>query len=82
MSNLPTITKLRQTALDALAMVRALPPHDQLAPLWVEARQQEVKDCLTILDRDAATLPCSKEREAAYRAAEEVRAGRDDAPEG
>ncbi len=73
MNNLLTIAALRQTALDALAGLRGLSPRDQLAPLWAAVRQKEVGDCLTILDRDAATLPSPKEREAARRAAVEVR---------
>ena len=75
MNNLPTIAALRQTALDAHAKLCGLSPHDQLAPLWSLVRWKEVEDCLTILDRDAATLPCPEEREAACRAAAEVREG-------
>ena len=73
MNNLPTIAMLHQRALDAVAALRGLSPHDQLAPLWAELRRQEVGDCLTILNRDAATLTCPKEREAARHAATEVR---------
>lgn len=80
MSNLPTITKLRQTALKALTALRGLSPHDQLTPLWAVVRCQEVKDRLAILDQYAVVLLCPAEREAARRAAEEVRAARDRAP--
>lgn len=70
-SNLPTI-----------ATLRGLSPHDQLAPFWAAVRRREMEDCLAILDRDAAALPCRAEREMARRAAEEVWTGRDRAPEG
>ncbi|MCK8787853.1 hypothetical protein M0638_26215 [Roseomonas sp. NAR14] len=73
MTNLPTIAELRRTALDAIAMARGLSPHDQLAPLWVVLRVREAAERLVILDRDAAALPDPAERDAARRAAEDVR---------
>lgn len=74
MTHLTTIATLRQTALNAIATTRGLCPDDQLAPLWTTLRRREVADCLAILDRDAAALPCPEARKAARRAAEEVRA--------
>lgn len=73
MTNLPIIAELRRTALDTIATLHALSPTDQLAPVWAVLRGREVVDRLAILDRDAAALLCPKEREAARRAAEEVR---------
>ena len=73
MNNLPTIAILHRKALDAVAALRSLSPHDQLAPLQAVLHRREVEDCLTILDRDVATLTCPKEREAAHHAAAEVR---------
>ena len=51
MSNLPTITELRRTALESLTMLRDLSLHDQLTPLWALVRCQEVEDHLAILNQ-------------------------------
>ncbi|MDN3563532.1 hypothetical protein ACFQY5_39605 [Paeniroseomonas aquatica] len=73
MTHITTIATLRQAALNAIATTRSLCPDDQLASLWTTLRRKEVADCLAILNRDAAALPDPAEREAARRAAEEVR---------
>jgi hypothetical protein len=72
--DLQTISTLRLTALSALAELRDMSPHDQLAPILTPFHQRKVQDCLRLLDRDAVSLPDREGRNAALTAAEEIRA--------
>lgn len=73
MSNLSTIAELHRTALYDRAALCSLPTDPLLRGVLREFHAQQVRECLAALDRHAASLPCMEEREAARRAAKDVR---------
>lgn len=73
MTNLHAIADLRRTALHNLTALHGLPAAPMLRAVLGDFHEQQATACLAALDRDAAALPDLAEREAARRAAEEVR---------